>query len=115
MTILVSLSTATICFAHMCYPALIGRDTPVGEYELNLRLTDTPGYGGDVLQFSEDLTGVYSIHRLWTLKPSQHREQRIKSSNPRDRVITNGCINLLPEVYENLRDCCSTEHLVITP
>jgi hypothetical protein len=30
-------------------------------------------------------------------------------------VITNGCINVMPDVYEALKDCCSGEVLTVTP
>ncbi len=112
--VLVHLATAMICFANQCYPVLIGKATPVGEFEMNLRLTETPGYGGDVIQFYEDDTGVLAIHRLWRLNPKQHREERIVNPDPKARIITNGCINLQPEVYEKLKDCCSNDHLSIT-
>ena len=111
--VIVSLAAATICFAGSCYPALIGNDTPVGQYELIQRYVETPGYGGDVIEFSEDTKNVYAIHRIWTLKPEQHREMRIKSSNPKDHVITKGCINVEPEVYQKLLDCCSNDVLII--
>lgn len=77
------------------------------------RITQSAGYGGDVIQFKETPTEVYAIHRTWTLRPEQHREQRIKSSNPKDRLITKGCINVEPVVYQELMDCCSNDKLLI--
>lgn len=117
--IFVKLSLAIICFASQinapieCYPALVGVSTPVGEYTLNLRLTETVGYGGDVLQFAESETTVFAVHRLWLLSPNQQRAKRIRSSKPNDRVITNGCINVLPEVYDKLKNCCQGQQIII--
>ena len=110
----VHLAAAIICFAELCHPALIGTKTPTGEFPLVYGTTDDPGYGGDVLAFYEDESVVYAIHRLWLLKPEQKREQRIKSKNPKDRLITSGCINLTTDVYKKLVDCCSEDTLVIT-
>lgn len=111
--VIVDLAAATICFLGSCHPMLYGNDTPIGEFEITQRITQTAGYGGDVLQFYETADGVYSIHRLWKLNPKQHRELRIKSLNPKDHLITNGCINVEPEVYEELVDCCSNDKLLI--
>lgn len=113
MTVIVDLTLATICFLGNCYPALVGKDTPTGEFTLQQRLVVTPGYGGDVLQYKED-TYVYAIHRVWTLNPNQRRVERLHSTNPKDRqTITNGCINVLPDVYDKLVECCSNSKLEI--
>jgi hypothetical protein len=111
--VLVNLAAATICFLNQCYPALVGKATMPGEYQLVERLTDSPGYGGDVLQFDENPKMWLAIHRIWLLKPSEHRDVRIHSKDPKDRVITHGCINVEPEVYEKLKDCCSNDQLTI--
>jgi len=112
--ILVNLTAATICFAGSCFPALVGYTTPTGTYHLTLRMTQQPGYGGDVLEFTENETEWFAIHRLWKLNPEQKRETRIHSSRVLDHYITHGCINVEPEVYEKLKNCCSSEPLVIT-
>jgi hypothetical protein len=119
MSIIVSITLATICFTYNgteeCHPALLGKNsaTPVGEYTLQRRYTDTPGYGGDILQFHETANAVYAIHRVWLLSPAQHRLERLKSDKVKDKFITSGCINVEPEVYEKLIDCCSSEQLMI--
>jgi hypothetical protein len=113
--VLVKLAAALLCFNGQCYPALVGKPTPIGEFQMNLRMTTARGYGGDVIQFLETKTGVFAIHRIWLLKPSEKREIRIHSTDPKDRVITNGCINLEPEVYDKLKDCCSNDQLSIVP
>ena len=96
-----------------CYPVLIGGDTPKGEFVLQQRLIEQPGYGGDVLQFKEEETQIFAIHRVWLGRPAERRGERLKSSNPRDRRITMGCINVDPEVYREIMDCCSNATLTI--
>lgn len=112
--IVVNLTLATICFLSECHPILVGTDTPTGTYQITQRITSQPGYGGDVLQFHETDKAWYGIHRTWTLNPKQRREERLKSNNPKDRVITKGCINVAPKVYEKLKACCSTDQVTIT-
>lgn len=109
----VHLATAMICIAEACFPALIGKSTPVGEFQMIQRLTDDPGYSGDVIQFAEDDKQVYAIHRLYLLNPKQHRDQRIKSNKVSDRIITDGCVNVTPDVYDKLVSCCSNDKLII--
>ena len=111
--IIVDLALATICFAGQCHPALVGKDTPKGHFQLVQRLTEQPGYGGDVLQFAENSDSWFAIHRVYLLNKSQHRDKRLLSSKVSDRVITNGCINIQPEVYKQLKDCCSNDEVEI--
>lgn len=119
MTIIVSIALATICFTYNgtedCYPVLLGKQssTPVGEYSLKKRITADAGYGGDVLQFHETADAVYAIHRLWNLRPEQKRKERLKSNKVSDRYISDGCINVDPEVYEKLMNCCTDQKLII--
>jgi len=119
MSILVTLSLATICFSYQgaeeCYPVIVGRNnsTPVGEYVLQRKRTKAPGYGGDVLQFKETETIVYAIHRVWLMKPEQQRMQRLRSEVITDRFVSEGCINVEPEVYTKLLNCCSREKLTV--
>jgi hypothetical protein len=113
MTVIVYVTTALICFTSQlggteeCHPVLIGESTPRGNFVINRRITDDPGYGGDVLQFKEDATSVYAIHRVYLLNPKEKRAERLKSDDPARRRITNGCINVDGEVYSKLVDCCS--------
>lgn len=111
--ITVSILAATICFNSACFPVLIGDKTPIGTFSVNQRYTKDPGYGGDVLQFYEDSKKVYAIHRLWLLRPSEHRAARILSENSKQHTITHGCINVEPEVYDKLVNCCLTDKLEI--
>lgn len=116
--IIVDVSMAVICFLQagqqVCHNALVGPSTPKGTFSIVQRLTSDPGYGGDVLQFHEDSKSVFAIHRVWTLKPEQRRLERLKSSDPKQRQsITNGCINVAPEVYQRLVECCLHHQLVV--
>lgn len=116
--IVVDVALATICFLHgantECHPALVGSSTPKGTFTVVQRLTDSPGYGGDVLQFHETEKEILAIHRVWTLRPAERRLERLTSGDIRQRKnITGGCINVSPEVYSRLVDCCSTSTLVI--
>jgi hypothetical protein len=115
--IVVDIALAMICFLQgaeqVCHNALVGPATPTGEFRLVQRLTNSPGYGGDVLQFKEEENHVYAIHRVWTLSPKERRLQRLASPDARQRrSITNGCINVAPEVYEKLVSCC-VDHLLV--
>lgn len=111
MTALVILATAMICLpANRCYPVLIGRDTPVGVFTVQHKDTSAPGYGGDVLEFYENETSIYAIHRVWLLKPKQHRLERLASKDVSKRKnVTGGCINVMPEVYELLKNIDQVE------
>lgn len=100
--VVVSLSQATLCFAGACHPALVGVDTPTGQYRITHVATNEPGYSGDVLMFKENKHYVWAIHRLWLLDPKQQRAKRIDSNNPHERVITMGCINLKDATYASL-------------
>lgn len=119
MSVIVNLALATICFTHNgteeCHPALIGKNhtTPVGEFNIRHVEVRQKGYGGDVLLFHENSKELYAIHRIWLMNPGQRRLERIQSKNPKDRIISAGCINVMPEVYEKLVDCCSDSTLTI--
>lgn len=117
--VFVDVALALICFAaspaeeRVCHHALVGPDTPKGSYQLQQRLVNDPLYGGDVLQFREDPKEVFAIHRVWLGRPAERRAERLKSSKVSDRRVTMGCINVSPEVYQQLLDCCSNSNLVI--
>lgn len=98
----VDLDRAEICMESDCRPVLIGKETPRGEYHLQLAKTDEAGYSGDVLVFKQDTTGTYAVHRVWTQKPSEKRLERIQQDVER-RIITNGCVNVDDETYDQLR------------
>ena len=113
--ILVNLATASICFMNQCYPALVGPDTPIGQFKLEHVRTQAAGYGGDVILFKETSSSVFAIHRVWLLKPKQNRLQRLTSGKASQRLATTlGCINVMPEVYEKLVDCCNNQEMVVS-
>ncbi len=113
--VLVSLAAASICFLNQCYPALVGPDTPTGEFRLEHVRTAAAGYGGDVIIFQETPSSVYAIHRVWLLSPEQRRLERLTSGNARERItVTLGCINVMPDIYDKLLACCSNQVMVVS-
>lgn len=112
--IIVSLTAASICFAGSCYPALVGDNTPAGTFILSQQVVKDPGYGGDVLVYRENDRYLWAIHRVYTVNAEENREERLRSRRAEQRrAVTKGCINVMPEVYERLVDCCSRDVLVI--
>ncbi|MDO4907946.1 murein L,D-transpeptidase [Neisseria sp.] len=100
----VSLDKAEICLENnRCYPVLIGKTTPRGKFDLTIVKTNHRGYGGDVMKFKDEGDFMFAVHRVWTLKPEERRMQRIASPRVKDRVMTNGCINVTDDVYEKLK------------
>ena len=69
--------------------------------------------GGDVLQFHDTGSEVYAVHRVWLLRPAQRRAERLTGTDPAQRLITSGCINVSNEVYEKLKKCCGAATLII--
>jgi hypothetical protein len=113
MTVLVDIAAAVICFAGTCHNVLVGLDTPRGEFQLAQHSIEDPRYGGDLLVFKHDATGVFAIHRLLEV-PGQQRFARIRSPRAEHRhTITAGCVNVTPEVYAALVDCCAESKVVI--
>lgn len=114
--ITIFLTAALICFNSHCSPILIGHTTPIGKYALHHELTDEKGYGGDILAFAEteDHT-VLAIHRIYTLGKNNHRLEQIQESSIHRRYVTHGCINVMPEVYQQLINCCSNDIVTIEP
>lgn len=112
--ILVDITSATLCFLQACHPILLGENTPIGEFKLEQRIVLSDGYGGDVLQFSEDDKGIFAIHRVWLGNPKENRLSKLTDPNPENRkFISNGCINIDPKIYDELVDCCSGMKLII--
>lgn len=104
MTIVVLLASALLCISDQCYPALVGKDTPVGSFPLVKRMIQTKGYGGDVIQFASTDTGIMAIHRVWLGRPAERRAERLASGDAAQRrFVTNGCINVMPDVYDRLQ------------
>lgn len=118
MTATILLYSALICFQapqsqQHCYPVLVGRSTPTGVFPVVHKLTKAPGYGGDILVFDETNTTAYAIHRLWLRNPAQHRLERLASNDPAQRRnVTMGCVNVAPEVYDELKDSLTQVEIV---
>lgn len=112
--VVVDLAAAAICFMGACYPALIGKDTPSGTFSLSHWATDEPGYGGDIMVFKESRRHVWAIHRVLTHRPDENRVERLRASDAaRRRGITQGCVNVMPDVYRKLVECCSKDVVFI--
>jgi hypothetical protein len=106
----VILASAVLCFADACYPALVGRDTPTGEFRLRLLSTPQRAYRGDVLAFHEDRAGIYAVHR----PPSERRRNILMGAPERGRrYVTDGCVNVDDAVYDRLRSCCDGQRIII--
>ena len=111
--VLIDVAAAVICFAATCHPVLVGAETPRGEFQLTHYTTQAPRYGGDILSFKETSNSLYTIHRVIDV-PGQQRPARLKSRSPGERtMVTSGCVNVDPVVYEELVECCSASRLVI--
>lgn len=105
MSITVYVAAAMICIGGDCYPALVGDDTPIGQYTYYKTGVEDPLYGGSVAAFALDEGGAaYAIHQTWLGNPAERRDERIKSGDVTQRAITNGCINVDPMLYEALPD-----------
>lgn len=106
----VILSAAMICLPDGCHPALVGRDTPRGEFTMHLFATTQRAYKGDVLAFHRHGADIYAVHR----PPSESRRNFLRGAPERDRRnVTDGCVNVDDAVYEMLRACCDGATLVI--
>lgn len=110
--IIVDIAAAVICFASSCYPALVGKTTPTGWFFLEHRAVLDPQYGGDALQFAENETTAFLIHRVFDVN-GQQRRRRLSDLTMARPPITAGCVNVAPDVYDALLDCCATQILVI--
>ena len=113
MSVLVDIAAAVICFSGTCHPALVGTDTPRGTYQLEQFTIEDPRFGGDLLVFDVKDRTIFAVHRLIEV-PGQRRKARLESSFPSHRNnITGGCVNMSPEVYQQLVDCCSNQTITI--
>ena len=101
----VNLDKAELCLpSKECFPVLVGKETPKGEFKLNIYKTNKKGYGGEVLGFHQRGKELFAIHRVWLGNPNERRDVRIQSNNVADRLITNGCINISEEGYRAARN-----------
>lgn len=105
LLVTIFLGSAMMCFNGSCHNVLVGGQgspTPVGVFQAKHVLTQDPGYHGKVLIFTVDGDKALAIHRVWNLKPSEHREERIASKNPEDRKMSHGCVNVKADVFDEL-------------
>ncbi len=110
MMLTLYLGAALLCTPAQCYPALVGRDTPIGRFAVIRRYVQAAGYGGDVLQFAETDQDLLAIHRVWLGKPRERRAERLASADvAQRRNITNGCVNVMPDVYDRLTSAKTLE------
>lgn len=114
MIVVVKLGLAMICYLGQCHPALVGASTPTGHYPLLHRRTLAAGYGGDILVFASRGNTVYAVHRVWLLRPRERRAARLLGVASERVGVTNGCINVSPEVYDALVAAKATS-IVIEP
>lgn len=115
--VLVDVLTAVICFTssgtYTCYPALVGDETPRGEFHLQHYSTQSIGYDGDLLVFKDTGDSVYAIHRVLDI-PGQQRIARLHSPYAEHRrMVTAGCVNIDPLVYQELVNCCYASKVII--
>lgn len=93
------LSKALICFSAVCYPALVGPRTPVGEFQMQVVPVTPPQYRGHVIKFADDPSNkrfMFAIHR----PPSPARHALLhRAKRP---AVTLGCVNIPHEVYDAL-------------
>ena len=103
--VVVHTDRAELCFTDTqdCHPVLLGKTTPKGKFDLTIYATNKTGYGGDVIGFKQENDFLFALHRVWTLKPEEHRLERIASARVSDRIMTNGCINVENAVYDKLK------------
>lgn len=107
--ILVSKSKAMLVYRGQAHKVLLGVNTPLGVFDLHKRIVVSPGYEGQVLAFHETPDFIYAIHRVW--KNLSIRRKLIRSDDPRDRIMTQGCINVSDYLYDAL--ATSTDKLKI--
>lgn len=111
LEVVVSLALANICFDGQCHPALIGRDTPTGEYAVRkFMVPDNKLYQDGLLVFHETTDAYYAIHKTI---PTKDRLRRMKEP-PTSRVnVTGGCINIDASTYQALSERYKDIKLVI--
>ena len=93
--VVVDLSLAVICFAGSCFNAILGEATEPGTYRLNQRIVAEQIYKGDVLQYAENDTHWFAIHRVIGKRDTNWPVERRRNTSA-------GCINVDEEVYDQL-------------
>lgn len=107
--VVVYLSKALICISGACAPALVGAQTPTTTAVLVERVIEPQTYGPSVMQFHEDESGVYAIHRAH----NQTRRDLLRQPANRRINITNGCINVTQETYDAIKSLSETSQVEV--
>ncbi len=104
---------AIICFDNACHPALVGNATRPGTYQLQVLNVASEGYGGNVLMYDADISSWYAIHRTYTGRNVRGRHGLYHNTTAKERTVTAGCINVEPDVFNELIECCRKSKLII--
>jgi hypothetical protein len=107
--VVIDIGSAMICFMATCYPALVGANTPTGEFTFEPYKTNKAGYGGTILVFKEQTNEVYAVHRAF----NDSRRRQLKKGTEERKTITKGCVNIDDAAYKKLFSCCSRAKLII--
>ncbi len=73
------------------------RTTPAGRFRAEPGRNEVPE---DVVWVDYD--AAVSMHRVRLTNPAEHRAERLKSDNVKDRRISYGCINMPPPFFEQV-------------
>lgn len=87
--------------------------TPAGVYKVSLMFSDT--LNRDMLVFYDGVYMVMAIHPVWTGNSVQKRVERLASDNPSLHRITNGCINVSQEFFDEHLQGLDNATLYILP
>lgn len=74
--------------------------TPAGIFPVKRYKADK--YGGTVLVFIDGVAAATALHRVYLGNPAQKRDKRILSDDPNVRRITNGCINVPVDFFDEV-------------
>ena len=104
------LGKALLCIAHVgCYPVLVGNTTPVGEYTMEHVIVVNGGISENVLKITESgVNRIVAIHR-----PPNATRVKLLEQQSTDK-ITNGCINVTPELFDYLVENYNNQTIKIT-
>lgn len=99
--LIVSLALATACIGDTCFPVIVGRNTPVGQFSTYYAKTNQYGYSGEVLVFKETNTKIFAIHKPYS-SPSRpnYRTNILLNGSVSERKISNGCINIPTDIFD---------------
>ena len=112
LEVVVSIALANICFDGQCHHALIGKDTPVGEYTVRkFVIPDNKLYQDGLLVFHETPDAYFAIHKVI---PTRDRLRRMQGPSSSRVNVTGGCINVDLPIYQELSGRYKEIKLIIT-